>query len=374
MDFTPLARFVDSLIDYGIPSADILVKQGHKTLFAHRAGWKDMENRIPLQGDERYFMYSCSKVITCTAAMQLFEQGYFLLNDPVSKFIPEFADIKVKEADGSLRKPAVPVQMKHLFSMSAGLDYNLRSDAILEVKKKTGGLCPTVEVAKAIASGPISFDPGTRWQYSLCHDVLAAVVEIISGERFSDYVTNHIFKPLGMTRSCFHADAIPESEFACQYQMNEKTRKVTPVPLKASYILGSEYDSGGAGIISTVHDYSLFVDAMACGGVGSSGARILSPAAISLMATNQLNDAQLADMHTWIQMVGYGYGLGVRTMMDRTQGSLSPVGEFGWGGAAGSYVVIDPINHLSIFYAQHMLNNQEPYVHPRLRNITYSCL
>ena len=163
-----------------------------------------------------------------------------------------------------------------------------------------------------------------------------------------------------------------EKRLAMQY-LNEDAKGIRPIGAQNPYVLGPAYDSGGAGLVTTVDDYIRFADMLAMGGVGLTGERILSKATIDLMRTNHLNDAQMKDF-CWIQMAGYGYGLGVRTMVDRTRGALSPVGEFGWGGAAGAYVLIDPDNRVTAYYAQHMLNNQEPYVHPRLRNLIYSCL
>ena len=258
--------------------------------------------------------------------------------------------------------------------MSAGLNYDLNTPFVRKVKEETGGRCPTREVARAIAQNPLSFEPGTHWQYSLCHDVLAALVEVVSGMRFSDYVKKNIFDPLGMTRSVYHMTPGSEDQFAVQYRYSDERHVAEPIELSASYVLGPDYDSGGAGVISCVEDFARFTDAMACGGIGETGEQIISQSAIDLMRANQLNETAMKDF-CWSQMAGYGYGLGVRTMIDRARGgALSPVGEFGWGGAAGSYVMIDPSNHLSVFYAQHMLNNKEPYVHPRLRNLTYSCL
>ena len=140
------------------------------------------------------------------------------------------------------------------------------------------------------------------------------------------------------------------------------------------HFLTPEYDSGGAGLVSTLNDYILFVDALANGGVGANGARILSPSTIDLMRTNFLDEHQRRTM-TWTQLSGYGYGLGVRTHIDHTKsGSLGPDGEFGWQGAAGTMVIADPSNRLAVFYAQHMRNSQEPYILPRLRNVVYACL
>ena len=138
--------------------------------------------------------------------------------------------------------------------------------------------------------------------------------------------------------------------------------------------LGSEYESGGAGLISSVDDYIKFANVLCNKGKTQKGEKILSECTIDLMRTNHLDKTSMKDFN-WIQMRGYGYGLGVRTMIDKAKGgSLSSIGEFGWGGAAGTYAMIDPENEITVFYAQHMLNNQEPYVHPRIRNIVYQCL
>lgn len=374
LDFAPLGAFLDSLIDRGIPGVDAIVMRGHEALYRHQAGWKNREAGEKMRGDELYFMYSCSKPVTVTAAVQQLAKGRFLLNDPLYEYLPEYRDMLVKDADGNLLKAKKPILVKHLFSMTAGFNYDLNSPSLTAMKAETQGRCPTREVARAIAKEPLSFEPGAHWQYSLCHDVLAALVEVVSGERFADYVKAHIFDPLGMTRSAFHMTPGTESQFAAQYRYSDEKRVAEPIPLGAVHILGPEHDSGGAGIISCVDDYAKFVDAMACGGVGATGERILSRAAIDLMRENQLGETQLRDFN-WSQLAGYGYGLGVRTVIDRAAGGvMSPVGEFGWGGAAGAYVMIDPANRLSVFYAQHMLNNMEPYVHPRIRNIVYGII
>ena len=373
-DFAALGAFLDSLKNRGIPGADVAVMRDHKPLYRHQAGWRDREAGEKLRGDELYFMYSCSKPITVTAAMQQLELGRFLLTDPVYEYLPEYRDLFVRDADGNLLKAKRPMLVKHLFSMTAGLNYDLHTPALEAMKAATQGRCPTREVARAIAQGPLSFEPGAHWEYSLCHDVLAALVEVISGQRFAEYVKARIFDPLGMAHSAFHRTAAMEGRFAVQYRFDDQKGRAEPIALSVEHVLGPEHDSGGAGIISCVEDYAKFTDAMACGGVGATGERILSTAAIDLMRQNQLGETQMADFN-WPQMAGYGYGLGVRTVVDRAAGGvMSPVGEFGWGGAAGAYVMIDPSSRLSVFYAQHMLNNKEPYVHPRLRNIVYGCI
>ena len=143
-----------------------------------------------------------------------------------------------------------------------------------------------------------------------------------------------------------------------------------------SFIFGSEYDSGGAGLVSTVSDMAKFADVMSARGLTREGARILAPRTVDLMRRNHLKTIP-ASLSSFAnnELVGYGYGLGVRTMVDPAAGGApSPVGEFGWTGAAGAYMLMDPENELAMFYAHHMTNNQEDYTAPRLRNVLYSCL
>lgn len=378
MDFTKLTEFLDTLPALGVPGVDCIVKKGYTTVYRHQAGFSDREAKKPMQGDESFFLYSSSKPITCTAVLQLYERGKLLLTDPLENYIPEFRSMQVQQQRGNgetfLTPARGPITIAHLMSMTAGLNYDLRSPAIQQVAAQTQGRCPTQQVIRALASQPLCYEPGTRWQYSLAHDVLGALVEIVSGETFGEYLHDHIFSPLEMTHTRFaHSDDLPENMMA-QYLRNNDTGEVTPMGLVNEFILGSEYESGGAGLVSTVADYAKFVAAMANGGIAHNGYPLLSQNTIDLMRRNQLSDVQMADFD-WPQFAGYGYGLGVRTMVDPARGGAnSPLGEFGWGGAAGTYLLIDPENHVSMFYAQHMRESMEPYIHPRLRNVLYSCL
>ena len=378
MNFKALDEFLEHLLDMGYPMYDCTVHVNREEVYRRQGGYIDVAAKRRHIPDTKYFLYSVSKPVTCAAALTLFEKGKFLLSDPVSMYLPEFADVQVAERlpDGRtfLRPAKRPIRIVHLFTMTAGLNYNLGSDAIREAVAATDGRAPTREIVRAISKEPLSFDPGDRWQYSLCHDVLAGLVEVIAGERFSDYVKRVIFDPLGMKNSGYR---IPEgdaaSQMATQYVFEDNFTKLSLFPSNG-YILGPEYDSGGAGMISTAEDYIRFADMMSCGGTASDGTPILAQTTIDLMRTNFLTDAQLASFN-WQQMAGYGYGLGVRTMIDRAQGgSLSPLGEFGWGGAAGALAYFDPSTKTAIYLAQHTRNPREEYVLPRLRNVVYASL
>lgn len=378
MVFTDLKEFLDAVTNWRIPGADCAVYYENKQVFRYAAGFADAEKRRPLTADNLYFLYSATKVITCTAALQLLEKGRYLLNDPVSAYLPEFAEMHIRTVDNNgtpeLVQAKKPITIRNLFTMTAGLSYDLDSPAIQKVRETTQGRCPTRETIRAVAAEPLLFEPGTHWNYSLCHDVLGCLVEVISGKRFGAYIREHILDPLGMKETGFDLTEGKKPRLATQYRFNDSIGKAEAIPPINNYRLGSEYESGGAGLISSVDDYITFANTLCNGGRALNGEQILSRSTIDLMRTNQLDEALQKDFN-WAQMAGYGYGLGVRTMIDRAKGgSLSPPGEFGWGGAAGSYVIIDLENRLALFYAQHMLNNQEPYVHPRIRNIVYHCL
>jgi len=376
MDFSNLRAFLDMLTETKIPGADMTVYIRHKPVFRYMSGMRDMEKGLPVTGNETYFGYSVTKLLTCAAALTLFEKGAFLMTDPLYEYLPEFRDMLVSEFDAKgemrLRPAKKPITMRDLFTMTAGLDYNLKTDEIRKAVSESGGYAPTREVVKAIAKSPLSFDPGDKWQYSLCHDVLACAAEVISGMRFETFMKKTLFEPLEMRSSALHLTPALEERMAMQYA-NEGEKGIRPIGTQNHYVLGPGYDSGGAGLVTSVDDYIRFADMMAMGGTAINGERILSKAAVDLMRTNHLNDSQLKDFN-WVQMSGYGYGLGARTVIDRTAGILSRAGEFGWGGAAGAYVIIDPEREMSVYFAEHMLNSLEPYIHPRLRNILYASI
>ena len=378
MDATRLDHFLQAVHRRGVPALELMVVQNGRTVYRRREGVRDLATGDALQGNELYYLYSASKLITCAAALTLYEEGAFLLSDPVSDYLPEFAETTVQTVrpDGTvtLEKPSRPITMRHLFTMTSGMDYALDTPEIRAAVAASDGRAPTRDVVRAIAKRPLRFQPGEHFLYGLSHDVLAAAVEAISGIRFADFVRARIFEPCGMTRTSYHLRPEDEPLLVRLYEYDDGARRCRPTDNRNAMILGPDYDSGGAGCISTVEDYVRFEQMLVRGGVAETGERVLSPRTIELMRTNHLGPQQLRDFD-WERMLGYGFGLGVRTMMDRTlSGSTGPVGEYGWGGLAGAYVLIDPENQLTAFYAQHMLNNMESYIQPRLRNIIYSSL
>lgn len=389
MDFSSLKEFMDSLTNWIIPGNSICVYHKNKEVFRYSSGYSDVETGEPMSADKYINIYSCSKVTTVVAAMQLVEKGVINLTDPLYNYIPAYKNMMVMQPDGSLAPAKNAITIENLFTMTAGLNYDVYSEGVNKARELTGGKMDTKTVAECIATDPLAFEPGASWRYSLGHDVLAAVVEIASNKRFAEYVTENIFLPCGMTKSFYHNNEEIKKDMASQYRFetegnfdavasqrgDNKSQEgtVINVGLGNHLVLGEDYDSGGAGIITTVADYAKLGNALANFGVAATAERILSKNAVEEIRRNRLNAEQLKAF-SWPQLRGYGYGLGVRTLMDKeASGSNGSLKEFGWGGAAGATILIDPDQEFSFFYAHHMLNPQEDYYQPRLRNAAYKC-
>ena len=375
MDFPKVTAYVDSLMELGVPSCDVIVFRDHDELYRHRAGYKDAAKTIPLQGNETYNLYSCTKLFTTCAAMQLIECGKLNLDDPVSDYLPAYAHLTVK--DGNSARPAKrPMLVRHLMSMQCGLNYDASTPACKKVMEDTRGLATTRQLVDAKAQDPLEFEPGTNWLYSLGHDVLAAVIEVASGMRFSEYLQKNIFDPLGLPTIGFALKEQDHARQCDQYVYDPEKKAFDTIPREdLSYRFTPNYESGGAGLVCDVKDYITFADAIACGGKAKDGTRILSPEMIQLWRANQLCPEGRRSFDTWNRK-GYSYGLGVRTRVDNSFGGRGSVGEFGWDGAACSYVAIDPHTHLSMFLAMHVRNFGYAYdvIHPTFRDLVYGAL
>ena len=392
MDFTNLKNYMNRLVnEYHTPGVDCIVYKDHEIIFRYYAGMSDIENNKKMTGDELYLIFSMTKMITCTAALQLFEQGKYKLDDPISKYLPEFEKMKISydEIDSESASKVTTgstigedskktesgyaqnkITVKHLFTMGAGLDYALYDEPIMNALNS--GKTSTRELVRAMSEKVLGFEPGTRYNYSLCHDVLGALIEIWSGEKLGDYMRKNIFEPLGMKNTFF---GVPEDEeklekMAARYTYeNGKPKRLN---LECAYNLSKEYQSGGAGLTSCTEDYALFLDAFACGGIGKNGNRILMHETVNLMKTNHLQGRQCEDFNQL--RPGYGYGLGVRTHINKEESkSLSPLGEFGWDGAAGAFSMVDTENKLSLTYFQH-IHDWDLKIQTEMRNVLYSCI
>ena len=335
--FDNLKFILDKSTELGVPAMELLVYHNSSEVFHEVRGVRDREG-TPLRANEKFNVYSCSKPITCAAALTLLEEGKISLDDDLSSYIPAFGDVKVAK-NGGIFKAEKSIKLRHLFTMTAGLGYNTDSKPIRDCKRETDGRCPTVLTMDYLARVPLLYEPGESWFYSLAHDVIAAVVEIVSGKRFGEYVKDRIFTPCGMSDSTF---LLPEEEVALLPMQYAGTLDgIKPVDRHIQkYKFGSEYESGGAGCITTARDYIKFLEAM-------RGEKILSRETLDLMYSDHLNDVQRAAC--WAP-VGYSYGLGVRV-----PDSTGRRSDIGWGGAAGALLALDEKHSITLYYAQHVL-------------------
>lgn len=375
---TPLLK---SVLEKGPAGCACTVVRRGEVVYQQTLGYADLETKKEITPNTIYRIYSMTKVITCAAALMLYEKGLYLLNDPLEEYLTEFKNSQVYQYNEygakNLSPAAGPIRIKDLFTMSSGLTYG--GDGT-ETERQTRTImenaAATVDMqsmSKALATVPLAFDPGTHWKYGTSHDVLAALIEVLSGQTFGEFLQKEIFDPLGMIDTSFR---IPEDKLdrLCTMYDRAEDGKLTPNNrMDARYQPGSRHESGGGGLLSTIGDYSRFAQLLANGGE-LDGVRILSPKTIQLMATNHLSAQQLKDFN-WPQMSGYGYGLGVRVMIDPAAGGINgSIGEFGWAGLAGSYLLIDPKEELSVVYMQQLLPSLEPFIHPRLRAAVYGAL
>lgn len=372
MNFEALTKYLDSLQTQGVPGCDVAVYVSHEPVYRHQSG--EAAPGRPMTGNETYWFYSASKVICMTAAMQLVEQGRIHLDDPVSKYLPAYAQLTVADETG-VRPAKTVMTIEHLMTMQGGLNYDLESPAIRECLQKYGRSATTRQLAEAFVAQPLDFDPGTRFQYSLCHDVMAAVIEVASGMTYGEYLKKNLFDPLGVRHLTFRPAQDELDRLAARYVWDDQERPIEQERFSLPYRISDNHESGGAGLMGDVDSYILIADALANDGEGRTGAKILSRESIDLMRKPHLSGQSAIDFDVRCDKVGYTYGLGVRTLC-RPETSRGPVGEFGWDSAAGAWVMVDVENHIAAFYAQHILNCGRCYngIHPVIRDHIYEGL
>ncbi|MBQ9488642.1 MAG: beta-lactamase family protein [Lachnospiraceae bacterium] len=368
-----MTAYLDSLLDLGIPSVDCIVYQDHKQIYRHKNGTVNLEKTQAVADDQRYLMFSMTKVQTMTAIMQLVEQGKLSLEDEVASFLPVYKNVKVKTEQG-VEDLKWPLKIRHLVSMQSGLDYDLERPGIVRVLKEKGQKATTREIVDAFAETPLQFQPGTHFCYSLSHDVAAAVLEVVTGMSFGEYLKKNLWEPLGMKNTFF---ARPDNQglerLAQQYIATEKG--IVPMEQTCNYQLSESYESGGAGLVSCTEDYAVLADTIACGGISAGGVRILQPESVEKIKQNLLYADSLKDIANTMGRVGYGYGCGMQILMNPEMiGSTAPAGVFGWDGAAGSCIQMDTASKMSFVFIMHVRNCGMAYgiIHPTLRDMVFT--
>jgi len=335
-------------------------------------GMQDIEADIPMSKDSIFRIYSMSKPITSVAVMVLFEEGHFLLDDPVSSWLPEFKGIEVgiEETDDKTgervlktKPPGREISIRDLLRHTSGLTYGFWGDSLVDemyLDKKVLTEDETIQdTVTKLGTIPLKHDPGTVWEYGLSSDVLGRFVEVVAGQPFDEFLERRIFAPLGMTDTAFHVPPEKVGRLATVYEPNEGNTAIAPYdPSKTrDYLKKPTYFSGGGGLVSTAPDYLRFLQMLLNGGT-LDGVRILGSETVELMTEDHL--VGITDRR---DLDPYSFGLGFGIAPDRgVSGSILSKGSYGWGGLAHTGFWVDPQEGLiGIFLTQLLPESPLPY-------------
>jgi CubicO group peptidase (beta-lactamase class C family) len=387
-------RYVD---DGRLPGWLVTVSRRGRLVHVSSYGSRDVEAGLPVEAGTLWRIYSMTKPVTSVAAMMLYEEGAFELTDPVSAFIPSFADVRVY-AGGSDQKPLTvpaiePVRIWHLLTHTAGLTYGFHHVHPVDARYREAGFewgtprgWDLAQCCDGWAAQPLLFQPGTEWNYSVATDVLGRVVEVASGESLDEFMSRRIFGPLGMTDTGFWVEEADQGRLGALYTPSNapggglaKLEAMGKVARSRPRLFG-----GGGGLLSTAADYHRFtqmlLDRPGSPGGELEGARLLGPRTVAYMTRNHLPGG--ADLETFGRPLyaespfrGVGFGLGFAVVADAAAGkTLGSEGEYNWGGAASTAFWVDPAQELTASFFTQLLPSSAYRIRPQLRQLVYQAL
>ena len=382
--------------DCVVAGMNLLVEKDGREVCYCQAGMADREEKRPMARDTVFRLYSQTKPVTAAAAMILMERGQMDLISPVSDFIPAFAGQSYFVETGAIGKEAVgkvmqPVQIFDLLRMTSGLVYpdpatpaGRQTAAVFEETDRrllTGEDMTTREMAEKLAACTLAFEPGSRFLYGFSSELTAGLLEAVCGKPAETVIKEMLFEPLGMESSANFIFGDLSERLVKNYYLHPGRRLGEA---DAMYALTPEQDarfvgplgsvSGFSRVITNCFDYTRLMQMLACGGI-YNGTRIMGRKTIDLLRTNTLTETMLREDFTNDYLAGYGYGYGMRTLMDPYVGHHNgSVGAFGWTGGSGTWAEADPCEGVSIVYMHNLQPNLEEYHHLRMRAVAYGCL
>ena len=382
-------------IDAGrIAGAQVAVLRHGQVGYFRSFGQRDLERERPVEDDTIWRIYSMTKPVTGVALLSLYERGLFQLDDRVSRYIPEWKDLKVLErgADGSERlvNPHRPMTVRDLLMHTSGLTLpggaSLQQALSVENHKPGEPFAPVYRGAGStletftsrLAEQPLAFHPGTHWLYTVSTDIVGRLVEILSGQRLDDYMRTTIFEPLGMEDTAFFVPDGKIDRLAASYRRNrEKRLTLVEDPERSRYRQEPTFLSGGGGLLSTTADYLRFCQ-MLLGGGEVDGVRILGRKTVELMASNHLpgggdmRQFALPGSYGEVEFSGMGFGLTVAVAQEPARtGVVGSAGEFMWGGAASTIFWVDPVEDLTGVFMTQLLPSGTFTFRGQLKSIVY---
>jgi CubicO group peptidase (beta-lactamase class C family) len=362
-----LHRYVDK---GKLPGVQTLVSRRGELVHRDLYGFRDVEAGLPVEEDTVYRIYSMTKPLTSVALMMLYEEGHFLMENPVSRWIPELGDLRVwtggTEEAPETRSLEEPLTVHHVLTHTSGLTYGFQYQNPVDAMYRSRGLgdfsVPSYDLAECmglLAEVPLLFEPGSAWNYSMSTDVCGRLVEAMSGMSLDDFLRTRIFEPLGMVDTAF---ATPESqvERCCPLYVPKAGGGLSVMAPAKAMTAPARFLSGGGGLNSTADDYLRFCHLLVRGGE-LDGVRLLSPRTLRFMASNHLPGGRtLNEMgqttFAEVAMAGTGFGLGFSVLLDPAASqALGSVGQYAWGGAASTAFWIDPVEELAVVFMTQLL-------------------
>ena len=383
-------KIIQQEVDTGqIAGAGYMLIQGGRERYFTTCGYADREKKMPIGRDTIFRLFSMTKPITAAAVMLLVERGELDLRDTVSRYLDCFRNQTVWNPCGEPLPVERETTIYDLLNMTSGIPYPenwegcspsglLMDDLFQELKtaQAQGQRLATGEWIERIARVPLVFQPGERWMYGLSADVLGAVAEVVTGKRYGEFLREEIFVPLEMTDTGFYVPEDKLERFAQNYIWNEGKKELeifADCNLGEYYGSDVSFESGGAGLVSTMEDYSHFARMLLQGGV-YNGTRILGEKTVRFMRQDRLSSQQKGALN-WDSNLGCGYGCLMRVLTDQgAAGTIGSVGEYGWDGWTGNYVTIDPADDMAMLYFIQRGGYSSSSALRRLRNVTYGAL
>ena len=397
-NFKDLEKLLEKYVEDGLPGCGIQISQRGETLYENYFGWADKENNIKLNSTHLFRQASLTKVAMYTTAMMLYEQGKFLMSDPLYEYFPEWKDSRkaIRTADGGYRVVPTekPVTIKNIFNMTVGLPYHMLLGADAPTQHPTSTAMARAmkelearphytlrEQIEKMAEIPLAFEPGSHFLYGFSSELTAGLLEAICGKPAEVVIKEMLFEPLEMNTSAnFLIDDMEERLVQNYYlkpgkNLSDNDALYIPddeISVKSVGKLGTV--SGFARVITNCNDYTHLMQMLANGGKYKNE-QIMGRATIDLIRTNTLTQSQIEKDFSNDYLAGYGYGYGMRTLMDQYAGAHNGVpGAFGWTGGSGTWAEADPSRGISIVYMHNLQPNLELYHHLRMRAVAYGCL
>ena len=378
-----LQRWID---DEFIAMASCVILDGQEIVDEYTCGYQDREEETPLAQDSIFRLFSNTKPITAIAAMTLWEEGKFQLDDEIASYLPQFKQLRVLKRGSTDVSETEPLEsaptIRQLMCHTAGFSYGLFLESPVDALYTGSGVLSPVSTLSSLIDTlseiPLAYQPGHRFQYSVASDVLGRLIEIWSGGSFGEYLSKRVFEPLGMTDTDFYVPESKHDRFCSLYAAADPEDPLKPGLSKTPDLFGDytrprPLESGGGGLVGTISDYAKFVQ-MLMGGGELDGIRIVSESTLSMMRTNQLPEGVALQLPSWV-MPNTVFGLGFALKQEPAQGEpQESIDEFHWGGLAGTHSWMSPRGNLAaLVFTQRMPGFWHPYSH-EFKRLVYKAM